>query len=148
MKQYARCGSNGKIFRLIIMPVLILFGYSGHALYGQTAAANTSPSLQKFAKQIDLLARKVEAGAPDYEGIKKLAGDLTPLTADQLNKLFSQALIKHPRSVNELKVCWASVLSSKNLCAKAMVKMKGVPAFTDTFFQGVKDQVAQTCGAK
>jgi hypothetical protein len=157
MKQNTRCGANGKTFRVIIIPVLFLLGYGGHALYAQTAegtapqrsaAANKSPNLQKFARQIDLLARKVEAGTPDYEGIKKLANDLIPLTADQLNKLFLPALAKHPRSANELKVCWASVLSSKNLCAKAMAKIKGVPAFSDTFFQGVKDQVAQQCGAK
>ncbi len=65
-----------------------------------------------------------------------------------MNKLFTPALAKHPRSANELKVCWASILSSKGQCAKAMVKIKGVPAFSDTFFQGVKDQAAQRCGAK
>ena len=148
MRQNTSCGSIGKTFRTVIMPVLILLGYSGRALHGQTAAANTGPSLQKFARQIDLLARKVEAGTPDYEAIKKLAGDLTPLTVVQLNGLFSQALKKHPGSANELNVSWASILSAKDQCAKAKAKIKGVPAFSDTFWQGVKDQVSQKCGAK
>lgn len=157
MEQHTRYASNGKMFRTIIIPVLVLLGCGGGALCAQTAgeaapqksaAANKSPNLQKFAREIDLLAKKVEAGTPDYEGIKKLATDLIPLTVDQLNKLFTQALAKHPRAANELKVCWASVLSSKDQCAKAMAKIKGVPAFSDTFFQGVKDQVAQTCKGK
>lgn len=161
---------NGKICIIAIIPIFILLSYGGKALADQAAgeavsqtsaadapaaakkkpavkhaAVSTKADAQKIARQLDFIAKEIDSGRTDYDKVKKLGEDIFLLPLAQVNKVFSQAIMKHPKSKSELNIGWAAILSNNGQCIKALERISGIPEQADKFWENYRLQTLQKC---
>jgi hypothetical protein len=174
MRQTARYRFSGKISGIAAISILAFSIHGSKTLCAQAAekagrnvsqaaqapvaqkkgkavkktAADKKPDMRKIMQKVDLLVEELEAGRPNYDELKKTAGDIESLPADQIDKVFSRAVEKHPNSQNELNIAWARILIDSNQCVKALKKISGIPKNNDPFWENGRLQTLEKCKAK